>query len=407
MAKILFLTSRFPFPADKGDKLRIYHQLVHLSKHHSVHLFSLCEQSVRNEDHEAMSGICASVHSHYLPRSVRYLQLFMSLFTGLPFQVAYFYNDAIRERLNYLIDKLQPDFIHCHLIRTTEYVRDIKGYATSLDFMDAFGEGMAKRAGYERNLLKRWFFSFEKRKVVRYESEVLNFIDRFCIISDQDRKRIPGHEKHLINIVRNGVDFNIFYPREVPKRYDLVFMGNLDYPPNLVAIRFLLDEIMPGLVSRKPEIRLLLAGAGASKKLLRYQSKNVDVLLNFKDISDSIAWSKILIAPMITSIGLQNKIIQAMAMKVPCVVSIIANKAIGAPSPEAIRVAANAAEYVTAIFDLLDNEAQMIETGQKGYEFVMKHFRWSSCTDALEKTILGEDSRMKQKTLEVSTEANI
>lgn len=407
MAKILFLCSRFPLPADKGDKLRVYYQLKELAVRHEVHLFALSEQVINSLDYAAISTLCKSVHVHDLPLLNRYLQLAKSLYSGIPFQVAYFYHPFARKSFLKLVNDLQPDFIHCHLIRTTEYVRSPMGIPLSLDFMDAFGEGMAMRASTERNPLKRFIFKWESKKLFRYEKEVFSFIHRFCIISDQDKKRIHSPENYRICIVANGVDFEIFKPRDEIKRYDLVFMGNLDYPPNLAAIQYLMVEIMPLLTKQRPDIRLLIAGAGATEKILKYRSANTEIITDLKDISDSIAWSKIMIAPMITSIGLQNKIIQAMAMKVPCVVSMMANRAIGAPSPEAIRVAANAGEYVTAILDLMDNETLMTETGQRGFEFVRKHFRWSSCSEALEKTIFGDDSGMQEKPLIVNTKSNI
>ena len=102
------------------------------------------------------------------------MQLVKSLFSGLPFQVAYFYDKVAQKKLNQLVDEWQPDYIHCHLIRTTEYIRSIKGCNTSLDFMDAFGEGMAMRAAVEKNPLKRLIFNLEKHRLFLYEREVFN-----------------------------------------------------------------------------------------------------------------------------------------------------------------------------------------------------------------------------------------
>ncbi|HTF04091.1 MAG TPA: glycosyltransferase [Bacteroidia bacterium] len=376
MARILFLTSRFPFPLNKGDRLRVYFQLRDLSREHEIHLVAIDDHAISPEHYKQVAPFCKSTSVYILPFYKRVLQLALSLFRRTPLQVAFFYSKNIERKIKSLVAEIQPDFIHCHLIRTTEYVKNIPGIQKSLDFMDAFGKGMEKRESIERNFFKRFLFGYEKKRLYAYEREVFDFINRFCIISKQDKAAIPHSRKNEIQIVPNGVDFVTFFPREEPQRYDLLFMGNLGYPPNIEAVLFLANEILPLVQQHKPDIRLLIAGVEAPARIKALQSDNIDVIENFDDISDSIAMSAIMLAPMKISIGLQNKILQAMAMKVPCIVSALSNNAVSAPNQVAIVEADTPAEYATEIMKLLNDPGKAKSIGHAGYDFVKQHYSW-------------------------------
>ncbi len=391
MAKILFITSRFPYPLNKGDKLRVYYQLKYLAEENDVHLIAINEKQITDKDFNAILNFCKTVNVLVLPFYKRVFQLFLSLFKRIPLQVAFYYDGKLNLEINKIMKDINPDFIHCHLIRTTEYVRNIKETHKSLDFMDAFGKGMEKRQKREQNIFKRFLYSYEKKMLYSYEAKVFEFMDNFCIISSQDKDSIISPMASKIKIVPNGVDFEMFYPRTEPKIYDLLFMGNLSYPPNIDAVLFLSNEILPIVKKSKPNIKLLIAGIGASKKIKQLQSENITVIENFDDISDSIALSKILLAPMRLSIGLQNKILQAMAMKTPCIVSSLSNNAIKAPNKIAILEANTPQEFSECIIKLLNDENKASTIGNAGYAFVKQHYSWSKQNELLTDLILNRN----------------
>ncbi|MCE9539549.1 MAG: glycosyltransferase [Bacteroidetes bacterium] len=391
MAKILFITSRFPYPLDKGDKLRVYFQLKNLAEGNEVYLVAINETKVSEKHLEALSPFCKSIHLFILPLHKRIYQLFLSPFKKIPLQVAFFYNHGIKKKIEKLSNEIEPDHIHCHLIRTTEYVKDIYPTIKSLDFMDAFGKGMEKRQIIEPNIIKRVLYKYEKNQLYNYEARVFQFIDKFCIISDQDKNLIKSPRAHEINIIPNGVDFEMFYPQIKEKKYDLLFMGNLGYPPNIDAVFFLSNEIIPLVKKEKPHIKLLIAGINAPKRIRKLSSENIDVIENFENISTSIAMSKIMLAPMKISIGLQNKILQAMAMKTPCIVSTLSNNAINAPNNKAILEANSPIEFTKKIVDLLNNEKKAFEIGQEGFKFVKEHYSWKKQNELFTKLMLHQN----------------
>jgi glycosyltransferase involved in cell wall biosynthesis len=376
LAKIVFIASRFPYPLNKGDKLRVFFQLKYLAADHDVHLIALEESDVPKGDLAAVSAFCASVRVFVLPRYRRIGQLLLSPFKRLPLQVAYFYHPGIARKIERLIADIAPDTVHCHLIRTTEYVRSVGKVHKSLDFMDAFGKGMERRQLAERSFLKRLLYRYEKNLLYAYESRVLDFTDVRFIISDQDRQAIRNPKERAIAVIPNGVDFQSFYPRTEKKIYDLLFMGNLAYPPNIDAVRFLSEEVLPLVKAQLPGVRLLIAGIDPPGEIRKLKSENIDVIEHFNHISDSIALSKIMLAPMRLSIGLQNKILQAMAMQTPCIVSTLSNNAIQAPNNRAIVEANTPGEIAGAILELLADEANAMRIAGEGYAFVREHYSW-------------------------------
>lgn len=362
-----------------------------MAEGNEVHLIALNENNVPDNHYQALLPFCESIHIFVLPLHKRILQLVISPLKKIPLQVAFFYNNGIKKEIERLADEIRPDLIHCHLIRTTEYVKDINTVKKSLDFMDAFAKGMEKRQMIEQNIFKRFLFTYEKNQLYKYEAKVFNFIDKFCIISNQDKNSIQSSRANEIKVIPNGVDFETFHPKSQEKTYDLLFMGNLSYPPNIDAVKFLANEIIPLVKKYKPTIKLLIAGINAPIRIKKLQSENIDIIENFENISDSIAISKIMIAPMRISIGLQNKILQAMAMKTPCIVSTFSNNAINAPVNKAIIEANTSIEFSKEIINLLNNEIKAIEMGEEGYKFVKEHFSWEIQNELFTQLILKQN----------------
>ncbi len=134
----------------------------------------------------------------------------------------------------------------------------------------------------------------------------------------------------------------------------------------------------------------MIAGIDATASVKELASKNTEVIEKFEDISDSIAMAEIMIAPMFMSIGLQNKILQAMAMKVPCITTSFANNAIGAPEGKAIIIADDTEKFIEEIINLINNKTHYNNVAIEGYKFVKNNFGWPDQNKKLENLITNE-----------------
>ncbi len=380
------MTSRFPFPVEKGDKLRAYHQIRLLSRRHEVHLVALSHGPVDRHAIDAMSAYCASVRIFRVKRWLLPVQLLMGWLEGLPLQVSYFFDRTIKRAVQYHIIQVQPDHVICQLIRAAPYVRALP-FSKTLDYMDVFSEGMFQLARKYR--LFGFFLRQEANRLAAFERTVYKDFDRHTIISRQDRDRLKLATAERVAVVPNGVDerFSSYATASEPV-HDIVFVGNLGYGPNIGAATLLADRILPGLEASGHRVSLLLAGARPSRRV-RALGRRPDVTVSgwMPDIREAYAAGRIFAAPMMTGLGLQNKILEAMAMGLPCVTTTMVNNAIGARAEDEILIADDAEGFTRAIVRLLEDRAFRDRVAAAGRAFVLANYGWADQVGKLEDVI--------------------
>ena len=380
--KILFLTSRFPYPLEKGDKLRAYEFIKHLSKQHQIILLALNEKKITQSQLQQLQPYCEEIIVEEISRLNSFINLLKNIIGYLPFSVVYFFRRSVYERIQLEIEKHKPDHIFCHLIRMSEYVAHVDNIPKTLDYMDAFSTGMT-RLSEQSSGIKRFLYNMEQKRLEQYEQRIFPCFNHHTIISKQDRDLIPVEEKLKIHIVPNGVDLAFFVPQQSEKKYDLLFAGNMNYPPNIESVLFIAQKILPLVKQKLPNIKLVVAGANPSSKIKELQSENIDVTGWVDDIRPYFSQSKIMLAPMLISIGMQNKILQGMAMKIPCITTQLANNAIEASNGTEVIIANTAEEFANAIIDLLNDESKQNKIAENAFTFVNKNYTWQAMTEKL------------------------
>lgn len=387
--KILVILSRIPYPLEKGDKLRAFHQLRELSKKHEICLCCLHDEQPHPDAREQLAHISNEIHFIPLKRPLIYLQLFLAWLSNKPFQVAYFYQRKAHRHVQRIIKSFGPDHIYCQLVRTTEYAKHEYNIPKTLDYQDAFSKGMARRAEKEKYFWMRRFFRMEARRLILYEHLIFEFFENKCIISDQDKSLIMHEKQKEIAVIPNGVDLDFFHPQEQEKTFDLCFTGNMGYAPNIDSVLFLVNEVLPLIEDRKPGITLLISGATPAEAIQRLSSKRVNVAGWVDDIRDSYAASRIFIAPMQIGTGLQNKLLEAMAMGIPCITSPLANNALGARHEEHLIVAREPKDYADAVIRLLEDQKAAGEMARRARAFVAERYSWANSVKQLEQLMQG------------------
>jgi glycosyltransferase involved in cell wall biosynthesis len=191
--------------------------------------------------------------------------------------------------------------------------------------------------------------------------------------------------------VENGLDEEFFnFSGTVKKEHEIVFVGNLSYPPNIESSEFIVREILPELKKKIPGASVLLSGANPHKRVQELgKLEGVEVTGWVDDIRTSFARGKVFVAPLFIGSGLQNKLLQAMAMKIPCITTPLANSALNAIRNESILIAADRDQFVSGILKLIENKelAEKISIG--GHDFVKQHFSWADSVKKLENLMLG------------------
>jgi sugar transferase (PEP-CTERM/EpsH1 system associated) len=380
--KLLVVLSRVPYPLEKGDKLRAYHLVARLAKRHEVYLFCLSDQPLVQEHIDHLKGICQHIEVVHLPRWRILLRLFSAIFSRLPFQVAYFHHRRAQQRIDRVLADFRPDHVLCQLVRTTEYVRDLYTMPKTLDYMDTLSKGTERRTETAPFYL-RPLFRAETRRLIAYENLMFDLFDHNVIISAQDRDYLYHPDRDSVVVIPNGVDLAHFSPRQGDKRYDLLFTGNMNYAPNIDSVVFLAKRVLPLVRRERPGTTLLISGVDPSPQVR--ELARLDPLISVsgwvKDIRDSYAEARIFCAPMQIGTGLQNKLLEAMAMGIPCITSALANNAVGAPPNEAILIGYEPEDYAAHILRLLDDATERERIAGNGHRFVRTHFDWDRSAD--------------------------
>ncbi len=383
--KILVLLPRVPYPLEKGDKLRAYNHIKFLAKNNEIILCVLNDTDVHPDAIKTLQPFCKSMHIFNISKFSIALNLLKAFFMKIPFQIGYFYNKKAQKEIDCIIAAEKPDHIFCQLVRVAEYLKN-QPIPKTIDYQDVFSKGIGRRIEQAPLYLKPVFRS-EYKRLLKYEYNVFEIFDNKTIISIPDRDLIPHPEKEKIHIVINGVDTGFFKPIARERDYEIVFIGNMAYPPNVNAAQYLATEILSEVQKSKPNARLLLAGATPDKHVLALQSESVTVSGWMDDIRDGYARAKIFIAPMQIGTGLQNKLLEAMAMKIPSITSPLANSALAAKDGVEILVGQTSEDYAKLIIKLLDNPAEANEIAEAGYQFVLNNYNWESATAVLEEVM--------------------
>lgn len=383
--KIAVVSSRFPYPLLKGDKLRLYHQIKYLSQYHKICLISVVEKRPTESELEHIRGMVHHLHIIYLPRWKRLLAAMRATFSSLPFSVAYFSTKASITEAHKIIAAYDPDHVYSQLIRTAPYVIDYKKVGKTIDYMDAFSLG-AKRRGIEvTNPLEKLFWKTEYQRLKNYEQMIYPYFDHHTIISERDRLKVFAGDKHPMDIISNGIE--VAPPVDMISKYDVGFLGNLGYFPNQRAVEYLMERVIPKLREKNPSLTVLIAGANPSAKILSYGDEHVRITGYIDRMADAYRDVKIMVAPIFQGSGLQNKLLEAMAARAPCVTTSNVNASLQAIPDKHLLIADDEVAFCEAIELLLRDRSHRKQLVDAAYLFVKERYDWNLSNQKLNKIL--------------------
>jgi sugar transferase (PEP-CTERM/EpsH1 system associated) len=375
--KILFALPRFPFPTLKGDKLRAYYQLKELSKNHEIHLVCLSEEAGDYFYLQDVEPYCASIQLVHLSLLRKGWNLIKAVCSDIPFQVYYFQHPSLKNIIEKTIYEREIDVCYVQLIRMCENISFLPNIGYYLDYMDCFSAGMFKRAERAKGLM-RYLYLTEAKRLQKYEHQIAKHFHAFSIISEADRDAFKAPLNQLIQIIPNGIshdflDFEIHPEKDI----DLIFTGNMNYYPNIEAARYLCKQIIPGLLENFPELKAYIVGTDPTPEVRHLASPHVVVTGYVPDLRPYLARAKVAIAPMFFGSGLQNKLLEAMAMGIPVLTSPLANSSLNAPEDQAICIAQSPKAFVEKAKRLMSDEHFAHHIGTNGKAYVTQQFDWS------------------------------
>ena len=399
--KILVVLPRFPYPLDKGDKLRAYHQIVELAKRHEVYVFALSHSEVRRDDYDHLTAVATAVRTVRIRWWESAWGVLKAFLTGQPLQLGYWTSGRARRAFHRWEQQLRPDVVYCQMVRTIPTLTKHCSLNTKhciLDFQDALSLNTRRRMERSHGLL-RPILKYEYRALQRTEQQALHLFDATTVIAAADRNAISP----AVHLVPNGVDTDHFSSGKWKVKsekwadasnfqpstfnFQLVFTGNMSYAPNVDAACWLVKEIMPLVWEKQPHgINVLIAGADPKPAVKALAGPRVTVSGRLDDIREAYASARIFVAPMRIGSGMQNKLLEAMAMGLPCVTTTLAANPLGATPGEHLLVGDSAEELADLIVKLGIEELRH-SVADAGRRFVQERYSWPAAVEPLE-TIL-------------------
>lgn len=379
--KICILTPRYPLPEAGGDLLRINNIARYLrSQGHQLVLVSYTES---DPDLELGATVYDKI---YTVRRSKWDSLFYSalfVIKGHPIQSGYYYSKRYLRLFREVIQKENPDLYISHLARMVPFIDEVGVVdKTIVEMTDALSKTYVLASGAKGSWLKRFMYSIEKHLIGRYELDIVKRFRKVVLVSQSDvdylQKKL-GAPVSSLAMHTNGVDLSIVQRKD----YDvnkICYIGNMVSLQNQDAAIYFADEILPRILKEKPDTHFYIVGNNPPKTIQELGNrKNITVTGFVDDLHGFVSDSCLAVAPIRIAAGIQNKVLVAMACKIPVVLTSL----IAVPIPELKNgencfICEDANGIARRCIEMMENPEQRAEMAEKGYEMVRNHYTWEA-----------------------------
>lgn len=386
--RVVFLTSRMPFPPEGGDRFRVFHLLRTASEAgHEVHLVTFDRRVPPRSAIAPLDKLLASIRIVPLPKLVSKLRAAQALPTGQPLQVAYYRSGRMREQVGEVLARVRPDLVYTHLFRMAPYALErMKRHRARwiLDFTDVISAGIARSLPY-RHGPDLWLYREEMKRIGRFEAAIAPRFDECWVISEAERESLyalaPGAH---VRVVSNGLGPEPFYPNGPRERARLLFLGYQEVFHNRDAVRFLVQDVFPRVRAAEPMATLDIAGRGAETLGAWAQGEGVRIVGYVPRLEEALMSATVFVAPHRFAAGVQNKVLQALASGTPVVSTPVVQQGLE-PIPDGVmRVAEGPADIAAQIVSLIRDPDAAAALGLRGQAWARSTFTWRGALEALE-----------------------
>jgi len=388
--RIAFFSQRVPYPPNRGDKITTYNEVAFLARRHEVEIFCMGDGPEDLEYAEALRAKVGRVHVEPTSPLAGRLRILCSLLNGKPFTLEYFGSTRLKRAFAARHAEQRFDVALVYSSSMAQFVEDTGDLGRVMQFADLDSLKWAQYARHSRGPL-RWLYAREARRLLEYERHIARSSAHSLVCTHQElgdlNRLIPGAPA---SCVANGVDLEYFQPQpDVPKlRGNLVFTGVMDYRPNVDAVRWFARDILPRIQETVPAASFTICGARPSREVLALASlKGVEVTGRVEDVRPYLARAQAGVVPLRMARGIQNKLLEAMAMGLACVITPETAAGLEPAAVPAIRIGRTAAELAAAAVELLQDPEQAARLGSEARRKVAELYRWDTQLAKLERIL--------------------
>lgn len=387
MANILYLVHRLPYPPNKGDKVRSYHLLRHLQKRHRVFLGTFVDHPDDEVHVPALQQICPDLHVERLHATHAKLKSLSGLLSGEALSLAYYRHAGMAAWVQRVCAEqiLQASVVFSSPM--AQYAQPLAPRVPMLvDFVDVDSAKWTQYAPEHRWPMS-WVYAREGRQLLAYERQVTQQARHAFFVTPNETALFLGLAPECagrVSSVSNGVNADFFAPDPgLPNPYPagqraVVFTGAMDYWPNVDAVVWFAAEALPALQQRYPGLKFYIVGRDPAPKVQALVSQSVVVTGTVADVRPYLQHAAAVVAPLRVARGIQNKILEAMAMQRPVVTVSSCAEAIGASKDHGLFYADTAEGFVQTVDSLLASPSTSACLGEQARRYVLEHFSWDA-----------------------------
>lgn len=391
--KILYLSQRFPYPPNRGDRIPTFNHIRYLHRMgHEVHVASLMGSKDERQFIGKMGEWARSVHVEVHTRLYSSFGKVVALLTGKPLSLGHYFNASLNEKIRAAIAQHGIEAVVVFSSSMAQYVEEYSDLVRIMNFCDLDSQkwdDLSKLTFWP----KSWIYRREARLLLAYERKLAAAFTGSCVVTENEaaafRRLIPGSRVH---VVANGVDHEFFGAVErKPVGLQLAFVGVMDYEPNIEAASYFVREVWPGIRARNPSARFNIVGARPTRAVqaLASEAQGVVVTGSVPDVRPYLAEATLVVVPLGVARGIQNKVLEAMAAGVPVLTTTAAAAGFAPAARECLNICdREPGALITGVEALLADPVAAGLRAEKAKSYVRQNVSWQISGASLEGILL-------------------
>ena len=389
MSKVCVLSQRVPYPPNKGEKLRTYHQIEFLNRlGYEVEVFSLIETAEDKKNAEALAKhLGISVNSYQL--GSKFTRYASALLQGLPISVGAFYSKA----LQHVIDEKLKEGKDALLLTASSlsyYIFNSPYYNNThcrlfMDFMDVDSDKWAQYAD-SSSFLMRYVYQRESKGIKKLEAKTNQRFDECFLIASEEAQLFNSSvdASKAITVLGNGLDFDAFYPAKaqpcaatISTAPHFLFTGVMDYKPNVDAVLWFVKNCWPLIREKAPNAIFTVGGMNPVEEIKALSDRDgIDVTGFVDDILPYFHQAHAFVAPFRLARGVQNKVLQAAACKLPIITTSMGAEGISFANADSMWIVDDVDSFVAACVESIENFELSQHKAQRSYQAIVSEYSW-------------------------------
>lgn len=384
--KLLYLCHRIPYPPNKGDKIRSFNILKALAEQFDVYLGCFVDDPFDHQYESRLSQWCVDYKCVRQNKTTSKLKGLTSFLTNTPITLPYYADAQLQHWVDDTIERHQIEQVFIFSSAMAQYV-DGDHYKTLhrvIDFVDIDSDKWRQYAENKTGIM-RFIYHREYKQLARFEQHYCRHFAASLFVSSDEaamfQRLMPSQLHPKIHPLLNGVDTEFFNPTatlqaaEIPLQAPyLVFTGAMDYWANVDAVVWFVQHVWPLLKAKQPKLQFYIVGGNPSAEVLALATSDIHVTGRVHDVRPYIANASAVVAPLRIARGIQNKVLEAMAMDKPIIATSMAIEGINAPSSACLRIADNADDFAAHCHDLIQAPSHDMDNRA----WVLRHFTWQA-----------------------------